>query len=158
MSIREILARWLAPDAFRTVERYHYLRRQLAQAAHWCGYEFPEIEAAVFWAMVSEVNHFRPLGTEAVAAVPSKPWIWSISDFREHLRTSRLTTREQIAREIWTRFSPSHSLTWDEEPNKAEYLRCADAIRDPRNAAAAREAKPTLDAADPRQTEPREDK
>lgn len=130
MSLRETVARWLVPDAFRTVERYHYLRRQLEEAAMWLGYEFPEVDASIRWAKVSEVNHFRGIDEPSVAAVPGRPWIWSISDFREHLRDAKkaLPARHAVAREIWKRFSPSPIETWDDESHKDEYLRCADAI------------------------------
>lgn len=89
MTFREALARWLAPEAFRTVERYRYLRSQLSDAQMWLGYEFPDVDAAIMWAKVSEVNHYRGLSDPSVEAVPGKPWIWSISDFREHLREER---------------------------------------------------------------------
>lgn len=97
MSIRETLARWLAPDAFRTVERYHYLRSQLSDAQMWLGYEFPDVDAAIMWAKVSEVNHFRAVAAPSVAAVPGKPWIWTISDFREHLRAAARERSEHLS-------------------------------------------------------------
>lgn len=85
MGLREIIARWLAPEAFRTVERYHYQRACQSEAYRWLG-EFPDVCATIEWLRVSEQNHFRKLGEDAFAAVPGKPWIWQISDFREHLR------------------------------------------------------------------------
>ena len=99
MSIREIIARWLAPDAFRTVERYHYLRSQLSDAERWLGYEWPEVDAAIMWAKASEVNHFRGLDDPKVETIPGKPWIWSISDFREHLREQRRADPLRVAAE-----------------------------------------------------------
>jgi hypothetical protein len=91
MSLKERIARWLAPDAFRTVQRYHYLRDQLSEAQMWLGYEFPDVDAAIMWAKVSEVNHFQALSDPSVEAVPGKPWIWAIWDFRDHLRAMRST-------------------------------------------------------------------
>jgi hypothetical protein len=97
MTIRTTLARWLAPEAFRTVERYHYLRATLSEAERWLGYDFPEVDATIMWAKVSEVNHFRALDAPSVAAVPGKPWIWSISDFREHLRAAARERSEHLS-------------------------------------------------------------
>lgn len=89
MSLRRAISKWLAPEVYRVEERYWFLRQQLSEAQTWLGYDFPEIDEAIFWAKASEVNHFRALGAETVAAVPGKPWIWTISDFREHLRSKR---------------------------------------------------------------------
>jgi len=88
MSLKTLIARWLDPDAYRTVERYHYLRARLSEAQQWLGYDFPEVDATIMWAKVSEVNHFRRLDQDAVETVPGKPWIWTVYDFREHLRSA----------------------------------------------------------------------
>lgn len=89
MSIKNAIACWLAPEVFERSERYYYLRDTLSDAQMWLAYEWPEVDTVIFWAKVSEVNHFRKLGVPSVAAVPGKPWIHTISDFRDHLRKAR---------------------------------------------------------------------
>ena len=86
MSIRYWIAKKLAPDIAKDAKKYHYLRTKLDEARTWLGYDFPEVDAAIFWALVSEVNHFRSIENDAISPVPSKPWIYNINDFREHLR------------------------------------------------------------------------
>lgn len=103
MSIRTTIARWLAPEAFRTAERYWFLRLMLADAQSWLGYDFPEVDEAIFWAKVTEVNHFRGLDEPCREAVPGKPWIHSISDFREHLRAKRKAALADVGNSQLTR-------------------------------------------------------
>lgn len=89
--VRLTIARWLAPDIFNRSDRYGYLRNALSEAQRWLGYDFPEVDATIHWAKASEVNHFRKLDAPSVPTVPGKPWIWSISDFREHLRGTAIS-------------------------------------------------------------------
>lgn len=89
MSLKTIISRWLDPEAHEKAERYWRLRSYLDDAQRWLGYEWPEVDQAIFWAKVSEVNHFRKLGAPVVEAVPGLPGIHGIDQFRQHLREAR---------------------------------------------------------------------
>lgn len=90
MTLRKWLASKIDPEMARDARAHWYLRMKMDEAATWLGYDFPMIDAAIFWAKVSTVNHFRLSEAEYVHAVPEKPWIHQISDFREHLRKTYL--------------------------------------------------------------------
>jgi hypothetical protein len=85
-SCRHRIAIALHPELARDAERHWYLRLKLSELQDWLGYDFPDIDAAIHWAKVCERNHYRPLGADAVSPVPDKPWIYGISEFREHMR------------------------------------------------------------------------
>ena len=91
MSLRKWLASKLDPETARDARAHWHLRMKLDEAATWLGYDFPMIDEAIFWAKVANVNHFRQSEAEYVHAVPEKPWIHTIGDFREHLRKKHMT-------------------------------------------------------------------
>lgn len=86
MTFREWLAGKLAPEMAREARAHQHLRMKLSEATTWLGYDFPVVDEAIFWAKVSSANYFRMSEDEYVHAVPEKPWIHQIGDFREHLR------------------------------------------------------------------------
>lgn len=87
MTIRERLARWLAPDMARDAEKYFYLWNQVDDAHKWLSYEFKEAGDVLLWIKMTEQDHWRALGTPA-----RNPWPSRIDYFRERMRAIRGVT------------------------------------------------------------------
>ncbi|HYI40031.1 MAG TPA: hypothetical protein VE053_06905 [Allosphingosinicella sp.] len=87
MTVRERLARWLAPNIAQDADAYGFLRNQLSDAQRWLSGDFPVVDAVIHWAGVRTRNHFRGLSDQAFAPVPGMPWINDMHEFRTHLRT-----------------------------------------------------------------------
>ncbi len=63
--MRRWLAKLIRPEAFEEArdaqDRLCYIRHRLDELKQWCGYGFPEIQAAVEWVQKSERIHFMDL-------------------------------------------------------------------------------------------------
>lgn len=112
MSARKRLAAWLDPDTAKDARRHLFLRVRLSEASDWLGVDFPVVHAVIRWAMVSEAVHFATAEDDSPAHVPSKPWIYHISDLRDHLRGAYLSSETAPSQ-------PSATDASDERPPHA---------------------------------------
>ncbi len=96
--MRRWLAKLICPEAFQeaadTADRLSYIRVRLDELKHWCGYGFPEINAAVEWVQKSERVHFMALAEyDAAIAEAQRTGEWApimvggIDKFRDEIST-----------------------------------------------------------------------
>lgn len=81
--IKQALIEWLNPEHEILQRKYQDLINKVGEAQWWMGSEFPEASKTAKWIYAS---HAQYCGRN-VHAVEDKPWINTISDFREYMRT-----------------------------------------------------------------------
>lgn len=106
-----MLRRWFAKllfpqifeDARDAQDRLCYVRLRLSELDQWCGYGFPEIQAAVEWVRKSERVHFMALDEyDAAVAEARETGNWAplmagnIDKFRDQI-TDRFDRRPERA-------------------------------------------------------------
>jgi hypothetical protein len=82
---KQQLIEWLNPEHEILQRKYQDLANKVSEARWWMGYDFPDVAAATRWIQASHANY---CGGKA-EAVEDKPWIHTISDFREHMRAQK---------------------------------------------------------------------
>lgn len=80
MSLREKIARLIAPNLGRQADRFHYLWHQTDDCHRWLS-EFSDVATAMQWLKERDRDHWRRLEEPATGNLPS-----NIGDFREYLR------------------------------------------------------------------------
>ncbi len=85
MSLREMLAEWLAPEVALKAQKYEWIKREISTGYWWLS-EFDEITAYTQWLLQHDHDSWRHLDEK-----PWMKWRWygGVPEFREQIRNLR---------------------------------------------------------------------
>ena len=86
-----IVARFF-PEYWNYKRKYRYLQQRVDEARYWLA-EFPEASLAMRWVQAADHFYWNDGSKPAFNVIEDRPWIHSISDFREYLRAAKAASK-----------------------------------------------------------------